>query len=108
MEKRGSRTSTRQKNKLTKMRTVSAIDFEGAASASVSEGSTVSATGSAEITGGAGLEVPEAMDAGGKVGTELEVPRLAWFLANEIEIASVCALNFSRYSESTFRRFLFF
>ena len=70
------------------MRTVSVIDFEDA-SASAS-------TSIAEITGGAALELPEATDVGGNVGTELETPCLAWFIAKEIEIACVCALYFSR------------
>ena len=77
------------------MRTVSVIDFEGAVSAAAAA-STAGVTGWSEITGGAALELPEAFDAGGNVGTELGVTRLVWFLAKEIDIASVCALNFSR------------
>ena len=80
------------------MRTVSVIDFEGAASSvAAAASSTASVNGWSEITGGAALELPpEAIDAVGNVGTELGVTRLTWFLAKEIEIASVCALNFSR------------
>ena len=47
-------------------------------------------------TGGATLELPQVTDAGGIVGIEFELSRLAWSMAKEIEIASVCALNFSR------------
>ena len=78
------------------MRTVSVIDFEGASAAAAAATSTGRVTGWSEITGGAALELPEAIDAGGNVGTELGVTRLVWFLAKEIDIASVCALNFSR------------
>ena len=51
-----------------KMCTVSVIDFEGAAS------STTSVNSCSEITGGTALELlPEVIDAGGNVGTELQV-----------------------------------
>ena len=56
-----------------KMCTVSVIDFESASAS----------TSTAIAAGGAALELPEAIEAGGNVCTELESPRLACFMARE-------------------------
>ena len=57
------------------MCTVSVIDFEGAASlGAAAASSTTSVNSCSEITGGTALELlPEVIDAGGNVGTELQV-----------------------------------